>query len=296
MLAFVIWLAVGPRIACAPAGLRQEFQRLATPARGRVGAAALRLENGELVSLNGTSPFPMQSVYKLPIAMAVLAQVDAGRLALDAPVKIVKSDMVPSGARSRIRDEHPGGIELPLREILRLSVSESDGTACDVLLRLVPPREVTEYLRRQGEGDIVVETSEKKMSTGPRVQYRNHSTPEAAVRLLRLLHEGKGKGKGVSAASRRYLLDWMTVTDTSPRRLRGNLPPAVSVAHKTGSSGTDGGLTRATNDIGIITLPDGGHLAVAVFVSDSRASEAEREGVIAAIARAAFDCQVLAAR
>lgn len=294
MLALVIWLAVGPRTACDPAGLRQEFQRLATPARGRVGAAALRLENGELVSVNGTSPFPMQSVYKLPIAMAVLAQVDAGRLALDAPVKIVKSDMVPSGARSRIRDEHPGGIELPLREILRLSVSESDGTACDVLLRLVRPREVTEYLRRQGERDIVVETSEKKMSTGPRVQYRNHSTPEAAVRLLRLLHDGKGKG--LSAASRRYLLDWMTVTDTGPRRLRGNLPPAVSVAHKTGTSGTDGGLTRATNDIGIITLPDGGHLAVAVFVSDSPASEAEREGVIAAIARAAFDCQVVNAR
>ncbi|HEX9104380.1 MAG TPA: serine hydrolase, partial [Polyangia bacterium] len=60
-------------------------------------------------------------------------------------------------------------------------------------------------------------------------------------------------------------------------------------AHKTGSSGSAGGLTRATNDIGVITLPDGRHLAVAVLVSDSRAGEPACEAVIARLARAAYD-------
>ena len=292
MLALVFWVGFGLTPGCGPVGLRQQMERLAAPALGRVGAAALRLETGALVSWNGASRFPMQSVYKLPIAMAVLREVEAGRLDLDAPVRIQKSDMVPSGARSRIRDEYPGGLELPLREILHAAISDSDGTACDVLLRLVSPREVTDYLRRQGERDIVVATSEKEMSSDPLVQYRNRSTPEAAVRLLRLVHEGRG----VSSASRRLLLDWMTATDTGPRRIRGLLPPDTPVAHKTGSSGTWGGMTRATNDIGIITLPDGGHLAVAVFVSDSMAAEEAREGVIAKIARAAFDCQPSPAR
>ncbi len=285
MLPFV--LALGVLAACGPPALREQMASLAAPVGGRVGAAALRLETGEIASWNGTSRFPMQSVYKLPIGMAVLSEVDSGRLDLEQRVKIDKRDMVPSGARSRIRDEHPGGIELSLRKILRASVSDSDGTACDVLLRLVPPDRVTAYLRGLGERDIVVATSEKAMSTGPRVQYRNWATPEAAVRLLRILHEGRG----VSPAGRRLLLDWMTETDTGPRRIKGLLPSGTAVAHKTGTSGTADGLTRATNDIGIITLSDGGHLAVAVFVSDSTATEDAREGAIAKIARAAFDCQ-----
>ena len=58
---------------------------------------------------------------------------------------------------------------------------------------------------------------------------------------------------------------------------------------KTGTSRTLGGLTRATNDVGIALLPDARHLAVAVFVADSKADEAIRDAVIARIARAAWD-------
>jgi beta-lactamase class A len=59
--------------------------------------------------------------------------------------------------------------------------------------------------------------------------------------------------------------------------------------HKTGSSGTVNGMTAATNDIGLITLPDGRRLAIAVFVTDSSAEDATRDGVIARIAKAAYD-------
>jgi beta-lactamase class A len=62
-----------------------------------------------------------------------------------------------------------------------------------------------------------------------------------------------------------------------------------TVAHKTGTAGSHKAITAATNDIGIITLPNGTHLAIAVFVSDSAADEATREGVIAKIAKAVLD-------
>jgi len=48
-------------------------------------------------------------------------------------------------------------------------------------------------------------------------------------------------------------------------------------------------VTAATNDIGIITLPNGRHLAIAVFVSDSPADEATREGVIGRIAKTVWE-------
>lgn len=80
----------------------------------------------------------------------------------------------------------------------------------------------------------------------------------------------------------------MTNTSTGPNRLRGLLPAGTKVAHKTGTSNTTNGMTAATNDIGLITLPGGKTLAIAVFVSDSPADTAVREAVIAQVARAAF--------
>jgi len=63
--------------------LQQQLQKLAAPAKGRVGSAAMLLETGETVDLHGSKHFPMQSVYKLPIVMAVLSRIDSGQLTLD---------------------------------------------------------------------------------------------------------------------------------------------------------------------------------------------------------------------
>jgi hypothetical protein len=64
--------------------------------------------------------------------------------------------------------------------------------------------------------------------------------------------------------------------------------------HKTGTSGTEHGVTFATNDVGLITLPDGRRLSLAVFVTDSKADEATRDAVIARIAKAAYSAAVAA--
>ena len=72
---------------------------------------------------------------------------------------------------------------------------------------------------------------------------------------------------------------------TGEHRIRGSLPMDVVVADKTGTSGEDHGITHATNDVGLITLPGGKQLAVAVLIQDSPESEDDREAVIAEIAR-----------
>lgn len=73
------------------------------------------------------------------------------------------------------------------------------------------------------------------------------------------------------------------------QRIKGLLPSGTSVAHKTGTNATRNGKTAATNDIGIVTPPGGRHLAIAVFVKDSSAAVAAREGAIAQAASAASD-------
>jgi beta-lactamase class A len=116
-------------------------------------------------------------------------------------------------------------------------------------------------------------------------QYKNYSTPRAAVDLLKALQAGRG----LSPGARELLLQDLADSTPGAHRIKGLLPPGTVVAHKTGTDGTRNGKTAATNDIGIVTLPDGRHLALAVFVKDSIADEAQREGAIASIAKAAWD-------
>src|SRR5882757_4183558 len=117
-----------------PTDLAADFARIASDAHGHSGAAAVLIETGETASFHGADRFPMQSVYKFPIAMAVLHDVDRGLLRLDQTVSVAKAEMVPRALHSPIRDQHPDGTSLPVRELLRFAVSESDGTASDVLL------------------------------------------------------------------------------------------------------------------------------------------------------------------
>jgi beta-lactamase class A len=257
--------------------LSRDIERIAAGAQGHVGAAVRLIETGEHFSFHGAEHFPMQSVYKLPIAMTVMH----AKLPLDQPVRIVKRDMVPSALHSPIRDAHPSGdFDLSIRELIRYAVAESDGTASDVLLRLAGgPTRIMAYLHELGIEDMVVATTEEEISRDVQVQYRNWSTPDAAVQLLTKLSPQRDA----------LLLKWMTESTPGPKRIKGLLPAGTVVAHKTGTSGTDAGLNHATNDIGIMTLPGGRHLAIAVFVSDSHADTDTREAVIARIARAAWD-------
>ncbi|HZH35556.1 MAG TPA: class A beta-lactamase [Pyrinomonadaceae bacterium] len=210
--------------------LQKQIEQIASAAKGRVGVGAVLLETGESVSLNPKAQFPMLSVYKLPIGMAVLHQVDTGKLKLEQKVRVQKSDFVSPGQRSPIRDKNPNGTESSVSELLQLMLSESDGTASDVLLRLAGgPEAVNKYLNELKISEIVVANTEKEFGRDRALQYRNWASPEGAVALLRALHERRG----ISEQNRALLLKFMIESPTGPKRLKGLLPASAIVAHKT---------------------------------------------------------------
>src|SRR5690606_24239254 len=89
------------------------------------------------------------------------------------------------------------------------------------------------------------------------------ATPEAIADLLRRLQQGAV----LAAPSRGFLLETMYGSRVGPGRLKGKLPAGTPVAHKTGTG------YFATNDVGIIDLPDGrGHVVVAAFIKASTRS------------------------
>lgn len=228
------WSAPASKQACTPTRLRAEIAHLAKTTHGPVGVAALVVEGGPAVAWHGEQHFPMQSVYKLPIAMTVLSQVDRGTLALNQPVRIRPVDLVPPSRGSPIRDKYPHGTVMTVSALLDSMMSVSDGTASDVLLHLVGgPGRVMAYLHGLGASNIVVATPEKEMALNEQVQYWNWATPSAMAGLLRTLQSGRG----LSPISRQRLLGLMIGSTTGPDRIRGRLPAGTIVAHKTGTSG-----------------------------------------------------------
>src|SRR5947209_5773718 len=129
MLAALLLLAV----------LNPDLDHIAREAHGHVGVMAVVLGSGKnAMELRSAEHFPMQSVYKFPIGMAVLHAVDRGNLKLDQAVTVRKAELVPAALHSPLRDRYPAGeCVMTVRELLRYMVSESDGTASDVLLRVV---------------------------------------------------------------------------------------------------------------------------------------------------------------
>lgn len=285
LTATVLTLIFGARIGVRAQSLTDSIATLAAPAQGRVGVFLMNIETGDSCMSNGHAHLPMLSVYKFPLALYVLDQVDKGKLSLDAPVDIDKKEWESmfSPLLNKYSKEH---FSLPLREVLTATVGSSDNVGCDLIFRMVGgPAVVNRYIHALGIEPINIVYTEMQMAADWNKQYENWCEPAAMGQLLKLFYTGKI----LSDANTKLLLKIMTES-TSPKRIQGLLPANAITAHKTGTSNTnEAGITAATNDVGIVTLPNGQHLIVVAYVSDAKADQATREGVISKISLAGYN-------
>ena len=272
--------------ALAQEPLRQQIRAIADEAHGKVSVACSLTGSALNCDLDPNAHPPMQSVFKLPLALMVLHQVEQGTFSLDQPMRFLPRDRILPHVYSPLQDQYPkAGVDVLLRELLRVSVSLSDNVAADILLRLVGgPKAVNTYIAALPVSGFHLQDSEAVLHHEVSAQYRNWFEPAGAVQLLRRISDNSP----LTSEHTALLLGWMTPA-VQTKRLEGDLPAGTRVAHKSGTSDVDGGVAHATNDIGLIPLPDGRRIAIAVFVTDSTADEATREQVIAHIARAAYD-------
>jgi beta-lactamase class A len=276
-------LLAGSAVAQAP--LRQQIRGIAADAHGTVSVACSLPGTALNCDLNPNAHPPMQSVFKLPLAITVLHQIELGKHSLDEPVRFMVEDRIPH-AYSPLQDQFPdAGVEVSLRHLLQGAVSQSDNVAADILLRLVGgPKVVDDYIASLGVVGFHLLDGEHALHRDNALQYRNWFEPAGAVQLLRRMSDHSP----LTPEHTSLLLEWMQPTGQT-KRLQSDLPEGTRVAHKSGSSGVDNGLAHATNDIALITLPDGRRLAIAVFMTDSTADDVTRDKVIARIGKAAFD-------
>jgi beta-lactamase class A len=267
--------------------LRNKIQVITQDKKAIVGVSVLDLNSGDTLTMNNKHHFPMQSVFKFHLGMAVLHLVDKGKFRLDQPVFIKKSDLSPD-LYSPIRDKYPeGNVTLPLSEIIKYTVSQSDNSGCDLLFKMIGGTEVAnQYIHSLGIKDVAIKNPEVEIQADWSIQYKNWTTPTAATKLLQTFYQ-----KNVlSKKSYDFLWKAMVETSTGPNKIKGKLPKEAIVAHKTGFSGKNKeGMTGATNDIGIIITPKGKKFAIALFVSDSMESEIINDSIIADLTKTVYD-------
>ena len=316
-----IFLAYGMRAvagALDAAALDRAIAELAARAEpGRLGVGVMDLATGETWFLNGDARFPMQSMFKAPLAAAVLAAVDEGRMSLDDSIEIAERDLSPP--YSDVSASWPERTRYTVRELVERAAGRSDNTAADVLTeRLGGPQAVTKWLRAKGVPELRLDRLEREFQVelsamGPfRPEWRTEEAYEAALRavpeeqrrraLQAYLKDPRDtttprsavtflakleRGELLSKESTELLLRIMTETGTGRNRLKAGLPAGSRLAHKTGTGRRDLGIAPAVNDMGIATLPDGRRLIVVATLSGATAELAACEAILADAARAA---------
>ncbi len=295
-------------------GLNAGFAKIAARAApGLLGAALMNLESGEHWALNPAKRFPMQSTFKAPLGAAVLAEADAGSLSLDERLTLEEADLSPPW--SPIGQAWPARRDYTLSELLVATVANSDNTAADVLMkRIGGPGVVTAWLEGKRLSEIRIDRYERDLQTEAygmasfrpawkdEAAYRaaRETIPEALRRQAMAAYLADPRdtatprsmldflskldhGELLSSAATRRLLEIMQMSPPERDRLKAGFPKGVRFAHKTGTSGRHLGLSTATNDVGIFTLPDRRSYAAIVFLTASTAPAQAQQALFSEI-------------
>ena len=257
LVSLLTFVAAPAAAASSPdlVSVEQQLKSLVANKSADVGIAALDLNTGESLSIQGDTPFPMASTVKVAIAALYLSQVDHGKKTLDDTI---------SGQ--------------PVRKLMSRMLIYSDNHAADILFKDVGgPDAVHSWLTQNGIHGVRVDRTIAQLLSAKRDLWdsRDSSTPKAMVDLLRRLY----KGDLIKPESRNYLLSVMAKCHTGKNRMKWLLPAGTPVEHKTGT------LNGLSDDVCFITMPDGHRIVVAIFARGG----SNRPRTIAEAARTIYD-------
>lgn len=134
----------------APQALLGTVARVAAGLGGTVGVAAREPASGTAIELNADELFPLASVFKVPVMVTVMRQVDAGLLRLDERLTLREDDKSPGGTLIHCHE----GLQPTVCDLLYLMITLSDNTATDMLWRRVGLDRVNHTMRDLGLASI----------------------------------------------------------------------------------------------------------------------------------------------
>ncbi len=295
-----------PASQAAPLAMVDTIRSLWAAYPDRVGISVMRSDGSWVIEHRGAELFPQQSVSKLWVAITLMEAVDQGRLRLSDPVTVTKSDLVVfSTAMEQLIGT--SGFQTTLGELLERTLTKSDNTANDFLLRKVGgPTAVRAMLAAKGLSGIRFGPGENLLQAGTagvvwqdgyragksfqaaRAKLSDTERQQAMDRYLADPPDGASptaigrallklkRNELLSAESTRHILTLMANSETGKQRLRAGTPMGWGFAHKTGTGQDFQGRTAGYNDVSVLSAPDGTIYSVVVMIADTTRPVPER--------------------
>ncbi|WP_229403285.1 serine hydrolase [Micromonospora okii] len=278
---------------------------------GLHGAFLVRnLDSGEEIGFDTEISYPVASLVKVPLAVAVLERIARGELDSAAPVDVSPGRITTPGPTGLSRFRHPARIAVD--DLLYLSTAVSDGVASDALFDLTPPAAVAAELQRLRIDGIAVRHRAGELADTP----AERLGPDD-VHLAYSLAIGSGTpGQGhpvaqldvtrANTGSARAYVDLLhalwrpsTIHETTAERVRAlmganlhrqRLAPDFTSDASRWSSKT-GTLLHLRHEVGVVEHADGQSYAVAALTASRVPAVAQpgSEATMAQVARSLHD-------
>ena len=209
--------------------------------------------------------FAMHCVMKFPQALYVADYLHKKGLTLNDSI-LVHKDSLDAATWSPMLSRFEGTRYFTFAELIEWSLKQSDNNACDLLFASCgKPEAVEKYIHSLGFKDIHVRLTEKEMKKSPHRAAENSSTPKEMTRLLEWFYRHRNDNGYLS-----FIWNAMADCHTGQQRIAAVLPKDGKLIHKTGSGFSSSDGTQDRNDVGIVLLPDGSHLSIAIFLQKSK--------------------------
>jgi D-alanyl-D-alanine carboxypeptidase (penicillin-binding protein 5/6) len=283
VLTLTLLLASAPVLAQPPT-LESRIRAVLEEHKGSIAVAVKHLERGESFTHRADEPMPTASLIKVAVMVEAYRQADAGTVDLTQMIALKDDDKVQG---SGVLTQHfSAGLQLSLRDAIRLMIAYSDNTATNLVLDRIGLGATAAAMEQLGLPNTKLHAKVFRADTSlfperSREFGLGSTTAAEMLQLLERLH----KGELASPSATRDMLEHLRACQDKnmlPRRL----PPGTKIAHKTGS------VSAVRTAAGIIDSPSGPLLIVVLTAEneDRRwADDNAAELVIARIARAAYD-------
>lgn len=250
---------------------------------GEIGVALI-IDGRHTVTLNDDCVYPMMSVFKVHQALAVCHRLDRRSISLDT-ILYIRRDSLDPDTWSPMLKEHPEAVlKMPVRELLRYTLTLSDNNASNLLFeRIVPVAETDSFIATLiPRPTFRIAYTEHDMAADHAKAYANCTSPLGAALLMERLFTDSLVSREKQEFVAQTLGQCATGTDRIVAPLTGER--GVRIAHKTGSGYTNAqGVLAAHNDVARVSLPGGHSYTLAVFVKDFHGNEEQASQAIARI-------------
>ena len=250
---------------------------------GEIGVAVI-INNTDTITVNNENIYPMMSVFKTHQALAVCDDFDNKGISLDS-LMTIQRDELDANTWSPMLKEHPEDvISLPIRDLLRYALSQSDNNASNLMFKKLVDVAATDsfIVTIIPRSSFKIAYTEEEMSADHDKAYANSTSPlGAAILMNRLFTDSL-----ISHEKQSFITGTLKECVTGVDRISAPLldKAGVTIGHKTGSGYTnEHGVLAAHNDVAYISLPDNTCYALAVFVKDFKGNESEAAKAIARI-------------